>query len=496
MCFRPARRIPRARTIQSLFCDWRSQTERLRARFWVTSETSETYRTDNLTALRGEFRSRLGFIFAAAGSAVGLGNIWGFPTQAASNGGAAFLITYLVLAFLLAYPALMAELLIGRHTHRNMVMALGSLSDDPRTQRAGQLTGVLGLLTASLILSFYAIVAGWMLGYGASYPLGAMGSESTENWLNTFAASRNLTLMLIFMALTMAVVLGGVEKGIERWSRRLMPLLLITLVALALYVLTLEGATTGLAVYLLPDFSKVLSSDFLIDALGSAFFSLSLGVGTMLIYGSYLSDTEHVPTVGAQVALMDIGIAILAGFLILPAMYVADARGVAIFNEAGGLLSEDTLIFSVMPALFATLDTSGTWLATAFFMLMSIAALTSSISMLEVPVAYLIERHGLTRASATTWAGGIIATFSGLIVLNFDTLFGLVVTISTRYSQPLLGIAVCVFAGWVWRRDALLSELQKADASAEHSLFWQVWPIYVRWICPVIISVILLQSLV
>ena len=436
----------------------------------------------------------MGFILAAAGSAVGLGNIWGFPTQAASNGGAAFLLTYLLLAFVLAYPALMAELLIGRHTHRNMVMALGSLPQSKGLAALGRLAGMGGLLTASMILSFYAIVAGWMLGFAASYPLDVMGLTASSEWLVTFTVPRNLSLMLIFMALTMAVVLGGVEDGIERWSRRLMPLLIATLIALALYVLTLEGAFTGLSIYLLPDFGKVLSGDLLIDALGSAFFSLSLGVGTMLIYGSYLSDTENVPRVGAQVALLDVGIAVLAGFLILPAMYVADARGVAIFNEAGGLLSEDTLIFSVLPALFDTIDTAGIFLATAFFILMSIAALTSSISMLEVPVAYLIERHHLPRARATLLAGGVIAGFSALVVLNFDALFGAVITISTRYGQPLLGIFICIFAGWLWRRDALLKELRKNDADAENRLFWRIWPVYVKWLCPVIIGTILAQS--
>ena len=449
-----------------------------------------------MSAPRGEFKSRIGFILAAAGSAVGLGNIWGFPTQAASNGGAAFLLTYLFLAFVLAYPALMAELLIGRHTHRNMVMALEALPSGNTTKTLGRLTGLGGLLTASLILSFYAIVAGWMLGFAASYPLAAAGLVDVGTWLTSFSTPRNLFLMLLFMGLTMAVVLGGVEDGIERWSRRLMPLLIATLIALALYVLTLEGALVGLSIYLLPDFGKVLSGDLLLDALGSAFFSLSLGVGTMLIYGSYLSDSENVPGVGAQVALLDVGIAVLAGFLILPAMYVADARGVAIFNDAGGLLSEDTLIFTVLPALFDTIDGLGIWLAMAFFLLMSIAALTSSISMLEVPVAYLIERHGRSRQSATFLAGGAIAAFSALIVFNFGTLFGWVITVSTRYSQPLLGILICVFAGWIWHRDVLLQELKKNDPDAESKLFWRIWPFYVKWLCPVIIGVILVQSVV
>ena len=445
---------------------------------------------------RGEFRSKLGFILAAAGSAVGLGNIWGFPTQAASNGGAAFLITYLMLAFVLAYPALMAELLIGRHTHQNMVSALESLPEGEPLRSLGRFTGIGGLVTASLILSFYAIVAGWMLGFAASYPLKAIGLLPISEWLITFDLPRNTVLMLIFMGLTIAVVLGGVEDGIERWSRRLMPLLIATLIALSGYVLTLEGALVGLKVYLLPDFSKLLSRGLLIDALGSAFFSLSLGVGTMLIYGSYLSDKENIPRVGAQVALVDIGIAVLAGFMILPAMYVAETRGVAIFNSSGGLLSEETLIFTVLPALFETIDSVGVALATAFFILMSIAALTSSISMLEVPVAYLIERRGLTRHRATFFTGGCIAAFSGLIVLNFGTLFGFVITLSTRYGQPLLGILICIFAGWVWRRDALLNELKKNDPSAASGFFWRIWPIYVKWLCPVIIGVIVFQSIV
>jgi len=150
----------------------------------------------------------------------------------------------------------------------------------------------------------------------------------------------------------------------------------------------------------------------------------------------------------------------------------------------------------VLPALFETMEGAGIWLATAFFALMSIAALTSSISMLEVPVAYLIERHQLSRRRATLVAGGVIAGFSALIVLNFGTLFGWVITVSTRYSQPALGILICIFAGWLWQRDALLQELKKNDADAEQRLFWKIWPLYVKWLCPVIIGVILAQSVV
>lgn len=448
-----------------------------------------------MSSQRGEFGSRFGFIMAAAGSAVGLGNIWGFPTQAASNGGAAFVVVYLLLAFLLAYPVLMAELTLGRHAHGNMITALAKVSRNGTQRGLGTLVGIVGIFTASLILSFYAIVSGWMIGFGLAYPLYALGATDASTWLSEFSFNRNLLLMLVFMVLTMTVVAGGVEKGIERWSKRLMPALIVTLVALALYVLTLDGAAEGLAVYLVPDLSKIWSTDLIFNAMGAAFFSLSLGVGTMLIYGSYISDEEHLPTLGAQVALVDVGIAVLAGFLILPAMYVAADRGVMIFNEAGGLLSEDTLIFVVLPALFDSMNETGTVLALAFFGLMSIAALTSSISMLEVPVSFLVERFQWGRLQAALVATVIIGAMSTAIVANFDLLFGLVITISTRYSQPLLGLALCLYAGWVWRRDLLLKELAKNEPVIEPTLFMKWWPWYVRFVCPTIVVVILVRTI-
>ena len=448
-----------------------------------------------MSSQRGEFGSRFGFIMAAAGSAVGLGNIWGFPTQAASNGGAAFVVVYLLLAFLLAYPVLMAELTLGRHAHGNMITALAKVSRNGTQRGLGTLVGIVGIFTASLILSFYAIVSGWMIGFGLAYPLNALGATDASTWLSEFSFNRNLLLMLVFMVLTMTVVAGGVEKGIERWSKRLMPALIVTLVALALYVLTLDGAAEGLAVYLVPDLSKIWSTDLIFNAMGAAFFSLSLGVGTMLIYGSYISDEEHLPALGAQVALVDVGIAVLAGFLILPAMYVAADRGVMIFNEAGGLLSEDTLIFVVLPALFDSMNETGTVLALAFFGLMSIAALTSSISMLEVPVSFLVERFQWGRLQAALVATVIISAMSTAIVANFDLLFGLVITVSTRYSQPLLGLALCLYAGWVWRRDLLLKELAKNEPVIEPTLFMKWWPWYVRFVCPTIVVVILVRTI-
>jgi len=448
-----------------------------------------------MAANRGEFSSRFGFVMAASGSAVGLGNIWGFPTQAASNGGAAFLLVYLLLAFLLAYPVLMAELILGRHVHSNAVSALRQISNHSLVRNIGAATGIAGLIVASLILSFYAIVAGWMIAFGFSALAELFGYTAFSSWLTSFGFGRNVLFMLLFMAFTIAIVSAGVQQGIERWSRRLMPALLLILVALVMYVLTLEGAMTGLKVYLMPDFDRVLSPTLILNALGSAFFSLSLGVGTMLIYGSYLSDRENLPLLGGMVTLVDVSIAVLAGFLVLPAMYVAAHNGVEIFTAAGTLISEDTLIFTVLPQLFDTIGAAGIVLSFIFFFLMSVAALTSSISMLEVPVAYAIEELGAKRKRASWAIGGLIAIISSIILTNFDALFGVVITATTRYSQPLLGFMFCIYAGWVWHRDTLLQELRKGHPEAVTSVFWRIWPWYVKLICPLVILAIFTQSI-
>ncbi|WP_308366124.1 MULTISPECIES: sodium-dependent transporter [unclassified Microbulbifer] len=446
-----------------------------------------------MSAPRGQFSSNVGFLMAAAGSAVGLGNIWGFPTKAASNGGAAFVVVYLFMAFLLAYPALMAELTIGRHARRNMVQALRGIARGPVTRFLGGLTGFGGILVASLILSFYAIVAGWMVAHLAAPFATLAGAGGAADWLTGDSALRNLTATAIFSGLTMLIIASGVEKGIERWSTLLMPSLILLLLLLIIYVLAQDGAMEGLEVYLMPDFSH-LSPQLMLSAMGQAFFSLSLGVGTMLIYGSYLSREESLPRLGALVTLIDVGIAFTAGLLILPAMYVAQEAGTQIFSESGELIAGPGLIMQVLPALFETMGTAGLFVAIAFFALMVIAALTSSISMLEVPVAFAIENLGIGRRLATPLVGLAIFAISSLIIFNFDALFGLVVSISTEYGQPILGVALCIFAGWIWRRDQLLAELEKGHENVEQTLFWKVWPWYVRIVCPLLILAAFVQS--
>ncbi|MDO6508661.1 sodium-dependent transporter [Colwellia sp. 4_MG-2023] len=445
--------------------------------------------------LRGGFSSRLGFILAAAGSAVGLGNIWGFPTQTASNGGAAFVLVYLVLAFSLAYPAFMAELLIGRYGQANAVTSMQKMSRALWQKRFAFVVGFGGIVCAALILSFYGILAGWMMSYAIEPITSMLGLNETSSWLTSQSIMRNLVFTGLFMLLTVAIISRGVEEGIEKWSKRLMPMLIGLLVLLIIYVFTLEGAEEGFAAYLQPDISRVFEPDLLISALGQAFFSLSLGTSVMIIYGSYISKTENLVSLGAQVTLIDVSIAFLAGLLIIPSMYVAQYQGVAIFSDDGSLISGPNLVFDVLPTLFNSMGSIGLFVALGFFVLMSIAALTSSISMLEGPVSFAVERHNVERKKATVLVGLGIFILSTIIILNFDELFGLVISISTVYGQPLIAMLCCVFVGWIWQRNQILKELKQGNDMVEHSFFWKIWPWYTKFVCPSAIAIVFFHSL-
>ncbi|GAA6203566.1 MULTISPECIES: sodium-dependent transporter [Thalassotalea] len=448
-----------------------------------------------MAASRGEFSSRIGFIMAAAGSAVGLGNIWGFPTQTASNGGAAFVLVYLVLAFCLAYPAFMAELLIGRYGQANAVTSLQKMSRTLFHKRFAFLVGFGGVICAALILSFYGILAGWMVSYAIEPIAKVIGSDTTATWVISQSLARNVLFTAIFMFLTVFVIRRGVEDGIEKWSKRLMPLLITLLIILIGYVFTLDGATEGLNAYLNPDISRVLEPDLLISALGQAFFSLSLGTSVMVIYGSYISKKENLVTLGAQVTLIDVSIAFLAGLLIIPAMYVAQAQGVAIFAEDGSLISGSGLVFTVLPSLFETMGGMGLFVAFAFFILMSVAALTSSISMLEGPVSFVVERHNVERKKATTFIGILIFIMSTAIISNIGVMLDFVATLATEYGQPIIAMLCCVFVGWIWHRSEILKELQEGNETVENSLFWKIWPWYTKFICPTAILIVFIHSL-
>lgn len=446
------------------------------------------------TVKQGHFSSRIGFIMAAAGSAVGVGNIWGFPTQAATHGGGAFLLVYLFLILLLGYPMLLAELMIGRHGQTNPADAMAKVATRPIAKKIGKTIGFISIITATLICTFYSILSGWFVSFALAPVAQVSGQSDIAAWLMDFSLSRNLIFTLIFIAMVILVIRQGVQQGIERWSKRLMPMLLIILVAGVGYILTQPGAMQGLEVLLVPDFSRIFEAEVLVGALGQTFFSLTIGTGAMMVYGAYLSQKEDLGKLTAYVTLTDTSVAFLAALMVIPAMYVAQHNGVQIFAEDGSLLNSDTLVFTVLPELFKTLGgVSQYLLAIIFFMLMTIAGLTSAISIVEVPTSYIVEKSNLSRDKATLLVGAVIAILSMVVVFNFSALFGFMITMTTERAQPLIALGIAIFTGWVWNRNKLISTIAAQDGVKADSWFWKLWPVYVKFVCPLLIIVIIMQ---
>ncbi|MEZ8144031.1 MULTISPECIES: sodium-dependent transporter [Enterovibrio] len=447
-----------------------------------------------MAAGREHFSSRIGFVLAAAGAAVGLGNIWGFPTQAASNGGGAFLLVYLFMILVVAYPMLVVEMAIGRHGQANPIDSMRKLGRSPLSKTLGGSVGLIGLMVPCLVLAFYSIVGGWLVSFMLAAGADIVGMHEASLWLKGFSVERNLFGAAIFYLLTILIVQAGVKEGIEKWSTRLMPALFVLFGILFVYVMTLPGATQGLAHYLIPDFSKVMDRDLILAAMGQGFFSLTIGGCSMLIYGSYLSRKENLPKMALNVTLVDTAVAVIAGLVILPAMFAAMQQGVEIYDAKGELLSSSTLVFDVLPMLFEGLGAGGAFIALIFFVLMTIAALTSSISMLECPVSLMNERLGTKRSVASWFLGGLIALFSVVIVFNFGSMFGLVANIATQYFQPFAALLFCLYGGWVWKRSEKLQELRQGYDNIEDGIFWKIWPTYVKFVCPALVIAVIWMS--
>ncbi len=438
-----------------------------------------------------QFSSRLGFFLAAVGSAVGIGNIWGFPTQTADNGGAAFVLVYLFFSIILAWPMLIAELVIGRYGRSDPVSTLSMISKQSLIQWIGKLVGWASTITVLLIYTFYAIIAGWIICFGLAPLTSLLGLHDLTTALTSMNPLPTMISAGVFMIFVAVIVVGGVAGGIEKWCGRLMPALILLMLALIIFTLQLDGAMEGLRYFLLPDFSKILNKDLLVSALGQSFFSMSLGVGIMVVYGAYLTNNSNIPVLAAGVALTDTIVAIMAGLLIIPGMFVASHHGIDIYTEGGALKSADTLVFDVLPALFNQLGSIGVIASLAFFSLLTITALTSAISILEVPVAVLQRRHRIHRPHSVWLVTLVTYIVSVLLMIWFDSLFGFIVSLTTQYSMPLLSLAVCIFAGWIWSRHQKLQELSKGYPQIEHSWLWKIWPWYIRTVCPVMVLILI-----
>ncbi len=445
---------------------------------------------------RGTWGSRVGFVLAGAGSAVGLGNIWGFPTRVGENGGAAFVLVYLVCVIFICLPIMIAELAIGRRTQSDPVGAYAKLRPGTRWWMAGGL----GVAAGFGVLSFYSVIAGWALAYIWFSASGAVSGDAVESatFFTDFTshAPSSLFFTFVMLAATAGIILGGIRAGIERVSKLLMPALAILLIVLAWHASTLPGAAEGLAYYLKPDFSKMMSFGALNAALGQAFFSLSLGLGTMLVYGSYLTKREGIAKSAIMVVALDTGLALLAGFMIFPSGF--SIPGFDPTSTGPGL------IFMVLPRLFATLP-GGQFFGAAFFILLTLAALTSAISLLEVPVAHFIDSHGWSRKRAvlivttatfalavpSALAMGASSFFSELpgIGMSFQDLM---ITVWNDFALPIGGLITAIFVGYVWRIDSALEELLAEQAWFPNTRLWG-W--MVRYVCPVAIFVIIFMNI-
>ena len=448
------------------------------------------------TPSRGMWSSRAGFILAAAGSAVGLGNIWGFPTQVGQGGGAAFVVIYFACVFLICVPILVGEIAIGRRTRQSPVGSYAALAPGGRWW----LLGGLGVLAGMGILSFYSVIAGWAVAYVWFAATGAVNGSPDDigRFFADFTANgfASVALALLVIGTTAAVLLGGVRTGIERVTKALMPLLILLLIVLAVRAVTLPGAGAGLAYYLSPDLTQLTNVGVFTGALGQAFFSLSLGMGCMITYGSYVGRHDGIATSAIWIVLLDTSIALLAGFIIFPVGF-----SIAGFDPTA---SGPGLIFTVLPQLFATLP-GGQLFGAGFFLLLSVAALTSTISLLEVPVSHCIDALGWTRAKAVgavTAAIAVLAVPSALgngAVDVFTSLPGigigfldLMVNTWNEFALPIGGCLTAIFIGRVWRVDRALAELRAEGA-------WfpapALWTFLIRWICPAAIASILIATL-
>lgn len=428
---------------------------------------------------------------AAAGSAIGLGNIWRFPTEAASNGGGAFLIVYLVCCFLIGFPIMIAEFSLGRNTQKNPVGAYKSLSNN----RFFKLVGVWGVICGVMILSFYTILAGWTFSHALAEIFTFAGMPGVASFLSdTNDGFTNAFFATLFMVATIMIVRGGISNGIERATKLMLPLLAIILVILAIFVMFQPGATEGLRSYLRPDFS-LIDSSVIMAALGQAFFSLSLGMGTLVAYGSYLNKKVNVVGAAASITAIDMSVAFFAGLLILPTISLAQGQGLEVYDAAGSLIAGPALIFQVLPQLFSQIGgVVGVLFGFSFFGVLSLAALTSTISLLEVPTSYIIDEHNIPRKKATTSVGLGVLIISLIISFNIG-LIDLIDYIFSVIGLPIGGLFICIFIGYFWKTQNALKEIRHGFDHVEETWFYKIWPLFIKYICPVIIILVLLQSI-
>lgn len=469
-------------------------------------------------SIHGQWSSKIMFIFAATGSAVGLGNIWKFPWMVSESGGGAFVLIYILSIVLIALPIMIAEVFIGRHGKQNPIASLQYLSKESssfnvteidanlnrvttKKQKYSnsddysnwQLVGWGGIIAGILILSFYSVIAGWTMSYILKAGSGAFSLIDLEGSKQIFTNLVSDPIKLLwwhtaFMFLTCFIVAKGVKGGLEKAVKFLIPGLFLILIGLAVYSTTLSGFSDGMQYMFVPELSKINSS-VVLSAIGMAFFSLSIGMGSLMIYGSYLSDDSSIGEVTAIVAFADTSVAILAGLIIFPIVFTYNLDP----STAG-----PGLIFETLPIAFGSMP-GGNIIATLFFILLFFAAITSSISLIEPAISFLIERYSMSRAEASTrmglliWVIGIGTLLSFNLISDYKFLgmnfFGILDSLTSKIMLPLGGLLMAIFTGYIVKQKIIMDELRLGPIK------FNFWLILIRYIAPIAVTLIFVHGL-
>ena len=428
---------------------------------------------------RASFGSKIGAILVAAGSAIGLGSIWRFPYMTGENGGGAFLLVYLLCVLVVGIPVMLAEFSIGTFTRKSPVKAYNQLS--PRWKWLGYNSVIVSLL----ISGFYYIVAGWSLEYFISSANGVLYSvgDFAQHFADFTSSWREPFYTVLFVVMTHAVVVMGVQEGLERISKIVMPILLVMLIVLVVHSATMSGASEGYNFLFRSDFSKAFSVKTIVSAIGQAFFSLSIGLGCMIAYSSYFKEGTNLTKASFSVSLMTFFVAMLSGMVIFPAVFSVEG-----LEPTAG----PTLLFETMPFIFAEMPAAGLW-SSIFFLLVVLAALTSTISFHEVLTQYMQENHNVSRKNAA-----LITTLATIVLsvlcLKWGVLFDAFDAITADVLMPIGGLLTSVFAGWVFDR-----KLFQGEMSNHGTLRARLFPLLVftlKWVAPILLSIVFVWNLV
>ena len=447
--------------------------------------------TDTKKTVHGAWSSRFAFILAATGSAVGLGNIWKFPYITGENGGGAFVIVYLLCVLLIGIPIMIAETMLGRRSQKNPIETMELLTEEAGADHNWHYLGWMGVIAGLLILSYYSVIAGWASAYILKAFTGSFldaDAITIKKIFDDFVASpiKLIFWHSLFMLATMLIVVRGVNNGLEKASQYLMPSLFVLIFALVGYAMTTSSYFQGLHFLFMPDFSK-LTSNSVLTAMGHAFFTLSLGMGAIMVYGSYLSKDISIAKTAFLIAGADTVIALLAGIAIFPIVFANNLHP----NSGPGL------IFETLPIAFGSM-TGGWLMGILFFLMLAVAALTSSISLIEPAVAWLVENKGFTREKACVWSGlatwalGLGTVFSFNIWANvkfFDrSIFQLLDYLTANLMLPVGGFCIAIFSGWIMKKHDSEQELNMPTEAS-----YQIWKILISYVAPAAVFLVYLH---